>query len=446
MTTIRQLTAELGFSIDTTPLRQFNKSLSEVKKSINSLKKPSSSLTKTIGGSKKSVESLRSSVAKFGVNINKVRGNIGKLKTGVSALNTTVKKTKTSIAGALSKGLKKGSKDFNLDDIKNKLKKEFKAIKKSALIAGAAIAASIATSLKLFKSFSSEEQAVEKLKFQLQDAFDGTNIRIDEAIKNTDDLATRLDLLNAAAASFEIDTNPEAFNESLESAIKFSAVLGKDVVDISQLFAQFRAFGDVEGLKSLGLFTSQQLEVLKKAGTELTAVGQTTRTKELTRLLSRDTPRLDKAFESFSKTATAAVDKLGVAAAETARVLGEDAAPIIKDAAIGLTKDLNTIRANIKSEGGLFQGLLETAKNQFLSDIRNTFEKDKPIVPISSRRADGTVTTLFTPETTITIIGNPTQDTIQQISDTVENAGRKNGAILQQNNNSLLIRGQNQVP
>lgn len=430
MATIRELIAKFGVEVDTTPIARFNSAINQAKKNLR---------------------------------------NLARLR--IRGLDKEIKKA-----------LADSSKALNSPEVRENFRKNIskfdKFLNKAALALAGTITAGIAGALKSFKRFGEEEQATSRLRFQLSKIpgeFERTQQKIKDTIKDTGGLINKIDLLNAASSSFEIDTNPEAFRETIDAASKLSLILGRDVTDIASAFAQFRATGAVQQFQAFGFFTRQQLEILEKAGTELTDVGVRQRTNLLEELVTRNIDNINEEFTNFADTGIASAKRETTARDELIRVLGSETG-LIKNVNGALVKWETNLAQNVEKTGGFFSGLGKTIsqaseeqKKQL--DIERIDREKRGITIFQQflesfgispdKKAKETFNPRFnsflnntrntsninqiTNQVEVNIQAGPTEDSEQLTRSVTKGIEQALGTLEQQSSRGTLIRGKNQI-
>lgn len=420
MATIRELVVRMGVEVDTTPIKRFNSAIKDAKKNL---------------------------------------ANIGGIKIG-------------GIASGFKKGLTDAANSLDSDEVRNRFRGRIQGfkrfIKKAFLAVAATITATIAGAFMSFTAFASDERAIIRLRTQLTripGEFEKTRDLINQITGDNvlGKFVKKIDLLNAASLSESIVTLPELFRETAGLAVKISSIFGEDftVGDVSSGFAQFVKSGtNLDFIQKLGFKTAQELEVLQKAGTEVTEIGQQQRLNLLRRLISQNIERFDENFIEFQKTSASSLDKASVSVDNFTKIVGEKSG-VFTVAVDTVSKALDNLTINIKEQDSVIGGINSAAKESF-NAIKNNVVSAISQDSNTQQQFFGPPGAQFQPSTvgggrgsiinnnpsTVNNIsvsvtgGNTNSETARAVAAEIQ---KQAGDVTQQSKRNLIIRGQNQV-
>ncbi len=323
-------------------------------------------------------ESIRSLTVKLGYDIDTTGANI--FRSNFNELQKSLRK------GANLSGF---AKNFNA-----RFNEAGKSIRGNAkrVLAGIAIAiaAGVAAATKVFTGFATIEQARVSLQFRAGDKFDELIKKIDKTREATGNVVSELDALNAFNLGADVIGDFDFLANNFGTVIKLAKVLGKDVGEVQQAFANFISTGsNLQELVKFGFFSPEQIEALKKAGTDFSQQGLETRKALLGAKIAEGAPKLDIAFEDFSRKSRATIDRLGAAAENLTTVVGEKLAPAINETATGLANSMTRAKETLDKGGGLFGAWLESFQSDSARKFINLF-KDTPLI-LSGNQQGGNV-------------------------------------------------------
>lgn len=330
-------------------------------------------------------ESIRSLTVKLGYDIDTTGADI--FRTRFNSLKAFLQKSAGSLKGRISlrdlfgkTNLSGLEKDFNTRFTKasNRMASH---VKKAMLVVAAAVAAGVAAATKIFTKFAGIEQARGALEFRAGDEFDEFIKKIDkirgkEGIKG---LVSELDALNALNLGADIIGDFDFLADNFETVVKLSKVLGKDVGEVQQAFANFVATGsNLQELVKFGFFTPEQLDALKKASTDFSQQGLETRKALLGTKIEEGAPRLEESFQKFTERSQANIDRLGVAAEDATVALGTNFAPSINEILKDLTDSARRFGEALNQDRGFLNAFLDSFQSTTARSIIRFFGGDLP--------------------------------------------------------------------
>lgn len=330
---IRSLTVKLGYDVDTTGADIFKARFKSLTSSLQSISK-----------------SLQRQLAP------KKLIKIGPLERRIKLFGTRFRR-------AMRKALRLSPKQFsNLEKdlafLGKKVKAGFDRIKVIALAGAAAIAAA---TFKIFTGFADIEQARLSLEFRAGDRFDEVSEKLKKIREETGGVVSELDALNAFNLGADIIGDFDFLADNFGTVIKLAKVLGKDVGEVQQAFANFIATGsNLQELVKFGFFTPQQIDALRKASTDFSQQGLETRKALLGVKIAEGAPRLQEKFNKFLDLSNASIDKFKTTVEDTTVIIGEKLNPAINDWFRGMTSMTELIKQSIKE--GSFNPIIEANK------------------------------------------------------------------------------------
>lgn len=252
----------------------------------------------------------------------------------------------------------------NLESLTNVRLGRFSSRLKTMFKVGAGGVAAVATaSVVAFNKFSDVARGLKQLESQFKGKFKPLKAEIDSILtdKTLGKLTTELELVNTAAAAFELGLDPDVFIRSLRPALEFALVNRKSVSEITGAIAAFIGEADLDLLIKAGQLNQRQIELLKTAGVGPGQAGIIARTARVEELFAGIRPEIQKSLKELVESGVLSQKQLLNTLDETAKELGEKTLPAIK----AITKEaislLNEFRERIKKEEeGVFEAFFKT--------------------------------------------------------------------------------------
>lgn len=238
-------------------------------------------------------------------------------------------------------------------------------------VAIAGVAGIGAASLGAFKKFSDVAKGLKQLEFQFKGKFKPLKAEIDSILadKTLGKLTRELELVNTAAAAFELGLDPDVFIRTLRPALEFAIVNRKSVAEITSAIAAFIGEADLDLLIKLGVLNQRQIELLKVTKTGPGQAGIIARTARIEEIFAGIQPEIQKQLRELVESGVLSLDQLTNTFNETAKELGEKTLPAIKAITTEAISLLDEFRGRIKQEG-----VVEAAAKVIGSKIPELFE------------------------------------------------------------------------
>jgi len=236
--------------------------------------------------------------------------------------------------------------------------------------AAAGVVAVGAASVLAFNKFSDVARGLKQLESQFKGKFKPLKAEIDSILddKTLGKLTTELELVNTAAAAFELGLDPDVFIRSLRPALEFAIVNRKSVSEITAAISSFIGQADLDLLIKLGNLNQRQIELLKTAGVGPGQAGIIARTAKVEELFKAIQPQIQKQLTELLESGVLSQKQLLNTLDETAKELGEKTLPAIRaitKSAIGV---LEEFRARLKAKS-LFESIVETVAENIVPSV-----------------------------------------------------------------------------
>lgn len=224
---------------------------------------------------------------------------------------------------------------------------------KKFFAAGAAGVAAVGTAAAVaFNKFSDVAQGLKQLEFQFKGKFKPLKEEIDSILddKTLGKLTTELELINTAAAAFELGLDPDVFIRSLRPALEFAIVNRKSVGEITAAIASFVGEANLDLLIKLGNLNQRQIELLKTAGVGPGQAGIIARTAKVEELFKGIRQEIQKSLQELVESGVLSQKQFVNTLDATAKELGEKTLPAIKAITKAAIDLLDEFRGRIKQE------------------------------------------------------------------------------------------------
>lgn len=238
-----------------------------------------------------------------------------------------------------------------------------KRLKTMFSVAAGGVVAVGAASLVAFKKFSDVERGLKQLEFQFKSSFKPLKEEIDSILsdKTLGKLTTELELVNTAAAAFELGLDPDVFIRSLRPALEFAIVNRKNVSEITAAISAFIGTGDLDLLIKMGNLNQRQIELLKTAGVGPGQAGIIARTAKVEELFAGIRPDIQKRLQELIESGVLSQEQFLNTLNETTKELGEKTLPAMKAISKAAIDLLDEFRKRIKEEDeGVIEAFFKT--------------------------------------------------------------------------------------
>lgn len=236
------------------------------------------------------------------------------------------------------------------------------------------IAALGASSVVAFNKFSDVARGLKQLESQFKGKFKPLKAEIDSILtdKTLGKLTTELELVNTAAAAFELGLDPDVFIRSLRPALEFALVNRKSVSEITGAIAAFIGQADLDLLIKAGQLNQRQIELLKTAGVGPGQAGIIARTARVEELFAGIRPEIQQSLKELVESGVLSQKQFLNTLDETVKELGEKTLPAIKKITKAAIDLLDEFRARLKAKSA-FEAFVETAAEALVPEAAFEF-------------------------------------------------------------------------
>ncbi len=299
-------------------------------------------------------ETIRSLIAKLGYDVDTTGAK--RFEKSFDDLTTSVKDGAKDLKGvdfsAFLKNYNKQIKD-GLKPLKSSLKLQFLSLGKD-------MAKFAADSVKkIFTSFATVEQARGTLEFNVgSEGLEKVNTALNSLPESIKNVTSELNVLKALIPAVDQVSDLSFFTNNLETIIKLSKVSGKSIEESIGIFSDFIQTGsNLDDLAKFNIISPEELKQFRQTGSgaQLGKASQEFRQQFLVERQGRMQEKTTMFFQKWSTTSTATLDKFDAAGTKLTNTIGEvitpslngladvflDATDFIKDS-VGL-KDSNLV-------------------------------------------------------------------------------------------------------
>jgi hypothetical protein len=212
--------------------------------------------------------------------------------------------------------------ETNLNELNNvNLNKLNRNLKAGLAVATGLITTAVGGGLAAAFKSADVVAAEEQLKFGFKSTFDTLRSEVDKILRDPilGNLATELELLNAAATLRTEGLRPEVITRNLQNILKISTVFREDIAGGTALLLEAIKSGNIEPLIKLGKFNAEQADIIRKSAAGFSQLGIPGRVQVIEDVFREITPALDERINALINRGALsqeqlfnAFDKLGV--------------------------------------------------------------------------------------------------------------------------------------